>query len=121
MITGCLQQKNGYYYALLYLKVNSKRKVKWIATKLPVAGTSERKARKAFDEIRMQYEREEEERLQREAQEEAMFKGVHPDAIMDYAEVKSLDYGGMRLIWSIKPYLSATKLLRLKLTENLCP
>lgn len=53
MITGCLQQKNGYYYALLYLKVNGKRKVKWIATKLPVAGTSERKARKAFDEIRM--------------------------------------------------------------------
>ena len=26
MITGCLQQKNGYYYVLLYLKVDGKRK-----------------------------------------------------------------------------------------------
>lgn len=45
MITGCLQQKNGYYYVLLYLKVDGKRKVKWISTKLPVSGTSERKAK----------------------------------------------------------------------------
>ena len=26
MITGCLQKKNGYYYAVLYLKVDGKRK-----------------------------------------------------------------------------------------------
>lgn len=44
MITGCLQQKNGYYYAVLYTKVEGKRKCKWIATKLPVKGTSNRKA-----------------------------------------------------------------------------
>ena len=50
MITGCLQKKNGYYYAVLYLKVNGKRKTKWIATKLPVSGTSERKAQKALDQ-----------------------------------------------------------------------
>ena len=60
MITGCLQKKNGYYYAVLYLKVDGKRKTKWIATKLPVATTSERKAKKALDEIRMQYELQEE-------------------------------------------------------------
>ena len=58
MITGCLQQKNGYYYVLLYLKVDGKRKVKWISTKLPVSGTSERKAKRAFDEIRSQFEKE---------------------------------------------------------------
>jgi len=28
MITGCLQKKNGYYYAVLYLKENGKRKRK---------------------------------------------------------------------------------------------
>lgn len=59
MITGCLQKKNGYYYAVLYLKVDGKRKTKWIATKLPVSTTSERKAQKALDEIRMQYELQE--------------------------------------------------------------
>lgn len=59
MITGCLQKKNGYYYAVLYLKVDGKRKTKWVATKLPVSTTSERKAQKALDEIRMQYELQE--------------------------------------------------------------
>ena len=44
MITGCLQQKNGFYYAVLYLKVDGKRKCKWVPTKLPVDGTSNRKA-----------------------------------------------------------------------------
>ena len=60
MITGCLQKKNGYYYAVLYLKVDGKRKTKWVATKLPVSTTSERKAQKALDEIRLQYELQEE-------------------------------------------------------------
>ena len=50
MITGCLQQKNGYYYAVLYTKVDGKRKCKWIATKLPVNGTSNRKAQKTIEE-----------------------------------------------------------------------
>ncbi len=67
MITGCLQQKNGFYYAVLYLKVNGRRRCKWVPMRLPVEGTSARKAQKAFDEIRLQYEREEEERLEREA------------------------------------------------------
>ena len=58
MVTGCLQQKNGYYYAVLYVKVDGKRKTKWIATKLPVDGTSSRKAKTRFDEIREQYERD---------------------------------------------------------------
>jgi len=66
MITGCLQKKNGYYYAVLYLKVDGKRKTKWIATKLSVSTTSERKAQKALDEIRMRYERQEETNAKRE-------------------------------------------------------
>ena len=67
MITGCLQKKNGYYYAVLYLKVDGKRKTKWVATKLPVSTTSERKAQKALDEIRLQYELQEEGRAKQEA------------------------------------------------------
>lgn len=80
MITGCLQQKNGYYYAVLYIKVDGKRKVKWVSTKLLVAEVSERKAKRAFEEIRSQFERQEEERLQKEAQEQANERDIHPDA-----------------------------------------
>lgn len=55
MITGCLQEKNNTYYAVLYIKVDGKRKTKWIPTGLPVEGTSDRKAKKAFDQIRLGY------------------------------------------------------------------
>ena len=69
MITGCLQQKNNTYYAVLYIKVDGKRKTKWIPTGLPVAGTSDRKAKKAFDQIRLDYEQEQEAKERREAEE----------------------------------------------------
>lgn len=36
MITGCLQQKSGFYYAVLYLKVNGRRRCKWVPMRLPV-------------------------------------------------------------------------------------
>ena len=84
MITGCLQQKNGYYYAVLYLKVDGKRKNKWIPTKLPIQGTSNRKAQKAFDEIRLQYERDEEERLRIAEEEKELLKTNHPDALLPF-------------------------------------
>ena len=71
MITGCLQEKNNTYYAVLYIKVDGKRKTKWIPTGLPVAGTSDRKAKKAFDQIRLEYEQEQEEKERREAEERA--------------------------------------------------
>lgn len=87
MITGCLQQKNGFYYAVLYLKVDGKRKCKWIPTKLPVNGTSNRKAQKAFDEIRLQYERDEEERLKREAEALALAQNTHPDALLPFTDL----------------------------------
>lgn len=86
MITGCLQQKNGFYYAVLYLKVDGKRKCKWIPTKLPVNGTSNRKAQKVFDEIRLQYERDEEERLKREAEALALAQNTHPDALLPFTD-----------------------------------
>ena len=84
MITGCLQQKNGYYYAVLYLKVDGKRRNKWIPTKLPIHGTSSRKAQKAFNEIRLQYERDEEERLRIEEEERELLKNNHPDALLPF-------------------------------------
>lgn len=86
MITGCLQKKNGYYYAVLYLKVDGKRKTKWIATKLPVSTTSERKAQKALDEIRMQYEHQEEARASKEAMEAVLTKNGPPEAQVPFAD-----------------------------------
>ena len=86
MITGCLQQKNGYYYAVLYTKVEGKRKCKWIATKLPVNGTSNRKAQKVFEEIRSEFERSEEERLRREAEWAELTKNTHPDALLPFTD-----------------------------------
>ena len=86
MITGSLQQKNGYYYAVLYLKVDGKRKCKWIPTKLPVNGTSTRKAQKAFDEIRIEYEREQEEIQRKEAELAELTKNTHPDALLPFTD-----------------------------------
>jgi len=86
MITGCLQKKNGYYYAVLYIKVDGKRKTKWIPTKLPVDGTSERKARKAFDDIRLQYERDEEEKAAKEAEAIAKLNGMNPEALISFSD-----------------------------------
>lgn len=86
MITGCLQQKNGYYYAVLYLKVDGRRKCKWIATKLPVKGTSNRKAQKAFEEIRIQYEHEEEQKQILVAEQQELLKNTHPDALLPFTE-----------------------------------
>lgn len=66
------------------IKVDGKRKVKWVSTKLLVAEVSERKAKRAFEEIRSQFERQEEERLQKEAQEQANERDIHPDAKMEF-------------------------------------
>lgn len=86
MITGCLQEKSGYYYAVLYLKENGKRRCKWIPLKLPVESTGKRKAQQAFDSIRLQYEKEEEERLAREAQAKELAEKVHPDALLLFTD-----------------------------------
>lgn len=102
MITGCLQTKNGFYYAVLYLKVNGKRKPKWVSTKLPVEGTSERKAKKAFDEIRLQFERSEEERRQKEAAELEASKNSHPEARIPFTDYMA------NWLKSIRPTIATT-------------
>ncbi len=79
MITGCLQKKNGYYYAVLYLKVDGKRKPKWVSTRLPVSSTSERKAQKALDEIRIQYELQEEAYVNPEVSTDRLDKTASPE------------------------------------------
>ena len=86
MITGCLQKKNGYYYAVLYLKVDGKRKTKWIATKLPVDTTSERKAQKALDEIRMQYELQEGGKSKQGSAEVTLARNCPPEAQILFAD-----------------------------------
>lgn len=124
MITGCLQKKNGYYYAVLYLKVDGKRKNKWIPTKLPVQGTSNRKAQRAFDEIRLQYEQDEQERQRIEAEEKELLQNNHPDALLPFTEyvdkwllaskpsLATTTFQGYRTLIKarIKPYFDPLKL-----------
>ncbi|MBS5784326.1 MAG: site-specific integrase [Clostridium sp.] len=105
MITGCLQQKNNTYYAVLYVKVDGKRKTKWISTRLPVAGTSQRKAQKAFDQIRLEYEQAQEEKERQEAEEKAreLIEGKRNPQ----ADVPFMDYLQKWLLQS-KPTISKT-------------
>lgn len=84
MITGSLQQKNGFYYAVLNLKVDGKRKPKWVPLHIPVEGTSTRKAQKAFDNIRYQFEVAAEE-AKVAAMQEAI-RQQNPEAEMLFAE-----------------------------------
>ena len=84
MITGSLQQKNGFYYAVLNLKVDGKRKPKWVPLHIPVEGTSTRKAQKAFDNIRYQFEVAAEE-AKVAAMQEAI-RQQNPEAEMPFAE-----------------------------------
>lgn len=105
MITGCLQQKNNTYYAVLYIKVDGKRKTKWVPTGLPVAGTSQRKAQKAFDQIRLEYEQTQEEKERQEAEEKAreQIEGKRNPQ----ADVPFMDYLQKWLLQS-KPTISKT-------------
>ncbi|WP_195200855.1 tyrosine-type recombinase/integrase [Faecalispora jeddahensis] len=105
MITGCLQQKNNTYYAVLYVKVDGKRKTKWIPTGLPVAGTSQRKAQKAFDQIRLEYEQAQEEKERQEAEEKAreLIEGKRNPQ----ADVPFMDYLQKWLLQA-KPTISKT-------------
>ena len=42
-VAGHLQEKKGYYYAVLsYKDENGRRKTKWVSTKLPVKGNKKR-------------------------------------------------------------------------------
>ena len=70
--------------------------------KLPVDGTSGRKAQKAFDEIRSEFEREEEARQRREAELAENAKNTHPDALLPFT-----DYIEKRLN-SARPSLATT-------------
>lgn len=105
MITGCLQQKNNTYYALLYVKVNGKRKVKWISTGLPVEGTSERKAQKAFDHIRLEYEQELEDKKREEAEEK--LRELIEGKRNPQADIPFMDYLQKWLLQS-RPTISTT-------------
>ncbi len=120
MVTGCLQEKNGYYYAVLYLRVNGKRKVKWVSTRLPVDGTSERKAKKALDDIRIQYEQEEEARLQREA-EEALYKNIHPDARLEFTAYMEKWLKGVRATIATATYQSYNNMIKARIIPYFRP
>ena len=55
MVTGNLQMKNGKYYAVLNLKVDGKRKPKWIPLGLPVRG-NKRQAEALLNRLIAEYE-----------------------------------------------------------------
>lgn len=121
MITGCLQQKNGFYYAVLYLKVDGKRKCKWVPTKLPVDGTSNRKAQKAFDEIRLQYERDEEERMKREAEQLELTKNTHPDALLQFTDYIEKWLGAARASLATTTYQSYSNMIKARIVPYFKP
>lgn len=54
-MTGSLQEKNGKYYMVLNTKENGKRKLKWLATGLPVKG-NKRRAEQLLRETLQTYE-----------------------------------------------------------------
>ena len=121
MITGCLQQKNGFYYAVLYLKVNGRRRCKWVPMRLPVEGTSARKAQKAFDEIRLQYEREEEERLEREAKAKELAENTHPDALLPFTEYMEKWLQSTRSSLATATYQSYSKMIKARIRPYFTP
>ncbi len=124
MVTGCLQQKNGYYYAVLYVKVDGKRKTKWIATKLPVDGTSSRKAKTRFDEIREQYERDEAERQEHAIQIElelAEAAKYPPDAKLEFSAYMDKWLNAVRPTIATATYQSYANLIRARVTPYFQP
>jgi integrase len=121
MITGCLQQKNGFYYVVLYLKVDGKRKCKWISTKLPVEGTSMRKAQKALDDIRLQYERDEEERRQKEAEELELAKHYPPDARLPFTDYMEKWLKGIRPAVATATYQSYSNMVNARISTYFKP
>lgn len=121
MITGCLQQKNGFYYAVLYLKVNGRRRCKWVPMRLPVEGTSARKAQKAFDEIRLQYEREEEERLDREAKAKELAENTHPDALLPFTEYMEKWLQSIRSSLATATYQSYSNMIKARIRPYFAP
>lgn len=54
-MTGSLQEKNGKYYMVLNTRENGKRKLKWLATGLPIKG-NKRKAEQLLRETLQAYE-----------------------------------------------------------------
>ena len=104
-----------YYYVLLYLKVDGKRKVKWISTKLPVSGTSERKAKRAFDEIRSQFEKEYEEQLQREEQERILEQTVPHDARLEFSDYMNKWLNSVRSTIATATYQSYANMLKARI------
>ena len=121
MITGCLQQKSGFYYAVLYLKVNGRRRCKWVPMRLPVEGTSARKAQKAFDEIRLQYEREEEERLDREAKAKELAENTHPDALLPFTEYMEKWLQSTRSSLATATYQSYSNMIKARIRPYFAP
>ena len=68
------------------MKVDGKRKTKWVPTRIPVSTTSERKAQKALDEIRMQYDRQKETRASEKAIEAVSTRNCPPEAQVPFAD-----------------------------------
>ena len=121
MITGCLQQKNGVYYAVLYLKVDGKRTCKWVSLKLPVEGTGIRKAQKAFNEVCAQYEKSEEDRIERETVERELAAKYHPDALLPFVEYLKKWLRSMKPSLATATYQSYNNMLKARILPYFTP
>lgn len=56
-LTGSLQEKNGNYYAVINLKIDGKRKPKWMPLGLPIKG-NKRKAEGILRELLDEHDRQ---------------------------------------------------------------
>ena len=121
MITGCLQQKNGYYYAVLYLKEDGKRRCKWVPTKLPVEGTGKRRAQQALDEIRLRYEKDEQERQEREARARELAKNTHPDALLLFTDYMEKWVQSIRTSIATATYQSYSNMIKARIQPYFTP
>lgn len=89
--------------------------------RLPVEGTSARKAQKAFDEIRLQYEREEEERLEREAKAKELAENTHPDALLPFTEYMEKWLQSTRSSLATATYQSYSNMIKARIRPYFAP
>lgn len=89
--------------------------------RLPVEGTSARKAQKAFDEIRLQYEREEEERLDREAKAKELAENTHPDALLPFIEYMEKWLQSTRSSLATATYQSYSNMIKARIRPYFAP
>lgn len=92
-VAGHLQEKKGYYYAVLsYKDENGRRKTKWVSTKLPVKG-NKKKAEAILTELRRTFS------------PPRITEGIKPDGEYQASQMRNMLFADYMIYWLdiIKP------------------